>query len=107
MKTASTHKLQPSVCACVYVCEHRFCRLHLLCECREHRPSEWQRKSSAESDLLTEGFEELRAGELPIEEQRVVDGVVGPTHADQEDVQAAWGHEGGARDHNMAGSLID
>lgn len=32
---------------------------------------------------LTECFKELRACELSIEQQRVVDWVVGPTHSDQ------------------------
>lgn len=32
---------------------------------------------------LTERFKELRACELSIEQQRIVDWVVGPTHSDQ------------------------
>lgn len=40
---------------------------------------------------LTERFEELSAGKLSIEEQCVIDGVIGPTHTDQKDIQAACG----------------
>lgn len=39
---------------------------------------------------LTERFKELRACVLSIKHQRVIDGVVGPTHSDQQHVQAAW-----------------
>lgn len=40
---------------------------------------------------LTERFEELSTGKLSVEEQSVIDGVIGPTHTDQKDIQAACG----------------
>lgn len=46
----------------------------------------------------TERFEELDAGELPVEEQRVVRGVVGSTHLNQQHAQTSCGERERARE---------
>lgn len=42
---------------------------------------------------LTKSFEKLSSGKLPIKEQCIIYGVIGPTHADQKNVHAACGQK--------------
>lgn len=41
---------------------------------------------------LTQSLKKLRSGKLSIEEQRVIMGVIGPTHPDQKNIHATCRH---------------